>query len=181
MGMAKSVLDRPADDRTAPAELNDGTPVVIRPIEPDDAAALVLSHDLLSDEARRLRFFRPHPKLSDEEARFFTTVDHFDREAFIVLLGTRIIAVGRYDRVEPDAAEVAFVVGDDWQSNGIATLLLNRLAERALEVGITRFIADTFGDNNAMLAVFRHWAPDRKVTIDSGFLHVEMLIPNDEA
>lgn len=155
--------------------------VTIRPIEPDDLAALIRAHDALSDEARRLRFFRPHPVLSEEEARYFTTVDHANREAFVATVDEQIIAVGRYDRVEPNTAEVAFVVGDAWQGQGIATQLLDRLAERALEVGITRFVADTLGENKAMLAVFRHWAPERKVTLDSGFLHVEMPIPHAAA
>lgn len=150
---------------------------VVRPIEPADTDRLVAAHDALSDEARRLRFFRPHPVLSEEEARHFTHLDHVDREAYVVLFHDQIIAVGRYDRVGPDTAELAFVVGDMWQGRGLATMLLDRLAERAREVGIERFEADTFGENRAMLAVFRHWAPERHVTIDSGFLHVEMPIP----
>ena len=154
---------------------------VVRPIAPTDAAELIRAHDALSDETRRLRFFSPHPKLTEVEAAHFTNLDHVDREAFIVLVHDQIIAVGRYDRIAPDAAEVAFVVGDDWQSHGIATMLLDRLAERALEVGITRFEADTFGENQAMLAVFRHWAPERKVTIDSGILHVDMVIPSERS
>ncbi|MEY2397322.1 MAG: hypothetical protein QOJ00_496 [Actinomycetota bacterium] len=155
------------------------TEFVVRPIEPGDAPGLMRSHDALSADTRRRRFFSAHPHLSADEAQHFTNVDHVDREAFVVLVDDQIIAVGRYDRVEPDAAEVAFVVGDAWQSHGIATMLLNRLGERALEVGITRFIADTYGDNQAMLAVFRHWAPERKVTLDAGFLHVEMVIPHE--
>jgi RimJ/RimL family protein N-acetyltransferase len=166
--MAKSVVDLMTD-------------FVVRPIQPTDAAELVRAHDSLSDETRRRRFFSPHPHLTEAEALHFTGVDHVDREAFLVLVDDRIVAVGRYDRIETDAAEVAFVVGEDWQSHGLATMLLNKLAERALQVGITRFVADTFGDNQAMLAVFRHWAPDRKVTLDSGFLHIEMLIPHAEA
>ena len=154
------------------------TEFVVRPIEPSDATELIRAHDALSDETRRLRFFSPHPHLSETEAAHFTGVDHVDREAFVVLVDDAIIAVGRYDRIRPDTAEVAFVVGDTWQSHGIASMLLDRLAERALEVGITRFEADTFGENQAMLAVFRHWTPDRKVTIDSGVLHVEMVIPS---
>lgn len=154
-----------------------GPDITFRPIAPSDTPALIAAHDRLSDEARRLRFFRPHPVLTATEADFFTHVDHVDREAFVAVANDQIIGVGRYDRVSPDAAEVAFVVGDIWQGHGIATTLLNLLAERAREVGIHRFEADTFGDNRAMLAVFRHWAPERKVTIDSGFLHVEMPIP----
>lgn len=167
MGMAKSEADLLTD-------------FVVRPIAPTDANELIRAHDNLSDDARRRRFFSPHPHLTEVEAEHFTNVDHVDREAFVVLIEDRIVAVGRYDRVEADAAEVAFVVGDAWQSHGLATMLLNKLGERALEVGITRFVADTFGDNQAMLAVFRHWAPDRKVTLDSGFLHIEMLIPHED-
>lgn len=152
-----------------------------RPIAPSDTPALIAAHDRLSDEARRLRFFRPHPVLTATEADFFTHVDHVDREAFVAIANDQIIAVGRYDRVSPDSAEVAFVVGDIWQGHGIATELLDRLAKRARQVGIQKFEADTFGDNRAMLAVFRHWAPERKVTIDSGFLHVEMPIPQAAA
>ena len=154
--------------------------LVVRPIEPTDAAELIRAHDALSDETRRRRFFSPHPHLTETEAAFFTGVDHVDREAFVVLFEDAIIAVGRYDRIRPDTAEVAFVVGDAWQAHGIATMLLDRLATRALEVGITRFEADTFGENQAMLAVFRHWTPERKVTIESGVLHVEMVIPTPD-
>ena len=152
-----------------------------RPIEPSDTARLIAAHDRLSDEARRSRFFRPHPVLTEKEADYFTNVDHVQREAFVAVANDQIIAVGRYDVVAPGTAEVAFVVGDIWQGHGIATTLLNLLADRARQVGIETFVADTFGDNRAMMAVFRHWAPQRKVTLDAGFLHVEMPIPQTAA
>lgn len=149
----------------------------IRPIEPSDAAALIKAHDRLSDESRRRRFFRHHPVLTEDEATFFTNVDHVNREAYVVLDGKFIAAVGRYDRVEPDAAEVAIVVGDPYQHLGIGTQLLDALAAHAREVGITRFVADTFGDNRGAIGLIRHWAPKRTASFDSGFIHFEMEIP----
>jgi RimJ/RimL family protein N-acetyltransferase len=146
----------------------------IRPIEPSDAPALIKAHDHLSDESRRLRFFRPHPKMSEAEASFFTTVDHLDREAFVAMDGKFIAAVGRYDRVAPDAAEVAIVVGEPYQHHGLAMALLDALATRAREVGITRFVADTMGENRAAISLIRHWAPQRKSSFDSGYIHFEM-------
>jgi RimJ/RimL family protein N-acetyltransferase len=146
----------------------------IRPIEPSDAPALIKAHDHLSDESRRLRFFRPHPKLSETEASFFSTVDHVNREAFVVMDGKFIAAVGRFDRVETDVAEVAVVVGEPYQHHGFGLLLLDALARRALEVGITRFVADTMGDNRAAIGLIRHWAPQRKSSFDSGYIHFEM-------
>ena len=146
----------------------------IRPIEPSDAPALIKAHDHLSDESRRLRFFRPHPVLSESEASFFATVDHVEREAFIAVDGEFIAAVGRYDEVEPGVAEIAIVVGEPYQHQHLATQLLDALAAHAQEVGIERFVADTMGDNRAAIALMRHWAPNRKSSFDGGYIHFEM-------
>lgn len=151
--------------------------LTVRPIEAADTTRLIAAHDQLSPEARRLRFFRPHPVLTQEEAEHFTHVDHVDREAFVATLDDQIIAVGRYDRTGPTTAEVAIVVGDAFQGHGLATRILNELGHHARELGITTFEADTFGDNRAAITLLRHWAPNRKTTFDSGFLHFEMEIP----
>jgi RimJ/RimL family protein N-acetyltransferase len=150
---------------------------VVRPIGPDDTERLIAAHDQLSPEARRLRFFRPHPVLSEEEATHFTHVDHLDREAYVATLDDQIVAVGRYDRVGPAEAEVAIVVGDAFQGHGLAKRLLDELGHHARQVGITTFVADTMGDNRPAIALMRQWAPERKATFDSGFLHFEMTIP----
>lgn len=150
---------------------------VVRPIEPADTARLIAAHDQLSAEARRLRFFRPHPVMSEDEARHFTHVDHVNREAFVATLDDQIVAVARYDRVDHDSAEIAFVVGDPFQGMGLGRRLLDALGQHARAVGITRFVADTFGDNRAAIGLIRHWAPNRKASLDSGYLHFEMEIP----
>jgi RimJ/RimL family protein N-acetyltransferase len=148
----------------------------IRPIQPSDAPALIKAHDHLSDETRRRRFFRPHPVLTPQEADFFSNVDHVDREAFVAVEGRYIIGVGRYDRVDDSAAEVAVVVGDEFQGQGIGTKLMRRLAERATEVGITRFVADTMGDNQAAIRLVRHTAPRRRSSFEGGLLHYDVDI-----
>jgi GNAT superfamily N-acetyltransferase len=154
--------------------------VIIRAIEPSDAAALIKAHDHLSDESRRRRFFRPHPVLTQEEAEYFTNVDHVNREAFVAVDGDHILAVGRYDRVEDDAAEIAVVVGDPYHGQGIGTRLMWRLAKRATEVGITHFVADTMGDNRAAISLVRHMAPpaSRKASFDGGLLHYDVALQN---
>src|SRR6266511_6233291 len=108
----------------------DGTALRLRPIRPDDAEALVAFHGRLSSETTYYRFFSVHPWLSPREVDWFTHVDDHDRVALVALDCDRIVAVGRYDRMpRSPMAEVAFVVEDAYQRQGICTLLLERLAE----------------------------------------------------
>lgn len=155
-----TAISEPPADYPAQLQLDcvlaDGAAVHVRPIRPDDAASLVAFHLGLSRETVRMRFFSAHPELTERELHRFTEVDYSERMAFVGVLGGRIIAVGRYDRLpSTDEAEVAFVVADAHQGRGLGSLLLECLALRARACGITRFIADTLPTNRSMLEVFR--------------------------
>ena len=153
--------------------LLDGRTVHIRPISSSDGDALVQFHDGLTRDTTRLRFFTLHPHLTPTEVERFTHVDHRDREALVALAGADIVAVGRFDRVEgTDEAEVAFVVADDWQRQGLGTYLLQLLADRARSEGIERFAADTLGENRRMRAVFRNSGMVVDSETDAGVVHV---------
>jgi GNAT superfamily N-acetyltransferase len=140
--------------------------LAVREIRPDDADRLTRFHTTLSMETTRMRFFSPHPRLSPHELLRFTTVDHWDREAIVVLDGDDIVAVGRYDRMDdPGLAEVAFVVSDPWQGKGIGPVLLSRLAELARQ-----------RENDRMLEMLRHTGfPTRRRFVD-GVVHVELSL-----
>lgn len=129
----------------------------VRPIRPDDAPRLVAFHQHLSPHSVYLRFFTFHPTLSEDEVLRFTTVDYVDRLALVALVEDRLVAVGRFDR-PPGAteAEVAFVVADEFQHQGIGSQLLDDLARAARARGVEVFKADTLAENTAMLDVFRH-------------------------
>jgi GNAT superfamily N-acetyltransferase len=135
----------------------DGTTCHVRAIRPEDARGLAAFHGLLSSRSAYLRFFTVHPELSSAEIERFTCVDYDDRLALVVVHDGALVAVGRYDRL-PDSveAEVAFVVTDEFQHRGIGTLLLDDLAEAALQRGITTFVASTLAENHTMLGVFSH-------------------------
>ncbi|MDE3065293.1 MAG: GNAT family N-acetyltransferase [Acidobacteriota bacterium] len=140
--------------------LRDGRVLAVRPIRPSDAGALVAFHHRLSEGAVYRRYFSWHPELSADEVSHLTTVDYVDRLALVVEDGDALVAVGRYDRYPgTDRAEVAFLVMDTYQRQGIGTQLLERLAAAARQRGITTFVAETQVDNRDMLSVFN----------DSGF------------
>lgn len=135
--------------------LRDGGTAHIRPVSPDDEQLMVEFYSRVSDESKYYRFFSPMPRLSDRDVRRFTHVDHRERVALVMILGGRMIAVGRYDVVRPSEAEVAFLVEDQHQGRGIGQLLLEHLAQAGRERGVERFVAEVLPDNNKMIQTFR--------------------------
>lgn len=154
--------------------LGNGDTVFIRPLTTDDRPALAAFHKRQSSDSIYRRYFSPKPELSDKELLHFTDVDMVDRAALVVESHDEFIAWASYERwAGRNEAEAAFMVGDDHQGAGIATLLLEHLAAIARSNGIERFTAEVLGDNRAMLAVFAKagWPLQRR--FDSGVVDLD--------
>ncbi len=137
--------------------LSDGGTVKIRPIVPADAHLIEKLHASLSPETIYFRFFSPIRTLSETMLQRFVNVDYSDRMAFVAIFREEIIAVSRYERLPGRSeAEVAFLVSDAHQGRGLGSIMLEMLAARASEAGITRFMADTLPENQKMLSVFHN-------------------------
>jgi GNAT superfamily N-acetyltransferase len=147
--------DRYPSELVCEVRTSTGHTMQLRPIRPDDGCRLRQFHAHLSARSVYLRYFFTHPRLSPEEIDRFTRVDYVDRLALIGEDRDRIVAVGRYERLPGTTeAEVAFIVADDVQHQGIGSLLLARLANAAIANGITVFVAQTLAENRAMIDVF---------------------------
>lgn len=148
--------------------LRDGSHVVIRQVHRGDAALLADGFSRLSAESRSLRFMTGKAALSPAELRYFTEVDHHDHEALGALShgDGRGLGIARYIRhpEDPEAAEVAVTVIDDWQGRGLGTELLNELADRAYQHGIRRFTALVAADNAAVIGLLRSVGAEVRVT-----------------
>ncbi len=172
--------DYPRDypcDAARDVRISNGEVVHIRPIRPDDAAALIAFHASLSPESIYFRFFDFHAELSASEVRHFTRVDYKDRFALVVFAGDRMVAVGRYDRIaRTDEAEVAFLVHDDYQDQGIGTLLADELARAARSHGIRVFCAEALSHNAAMLEMFRRIGFPIETRAEQGMVTVRFSI-----
>ena len=111
-----------------------------------------------------MRFLTAKKELTPSELRYFTTVDHHDHEALGALDhgDGRGVAIARYVRhpAEPEAAEIALTVIDDWQHRGLGAELLARLADRACQEGIRRFTALVAADNAAMTGLLESLSAD---------------------
>ena len=133
--------------------LPDGAQILIRPIRSDDKRLLEDGLRQLSDESVHRRFLSPKRSFSRTELRYLTEVDGRDHVALVAEYPgepvRRLIAVGRFVRLaqNPDAAEVAIVVSDDWQRRGVGSLFAERLAADARRLGVKRFTATMATDN----------------------------------
>ena len=136
------------------AVLRDGSRVLIRQVRSADAPLLADGFGGLSARSRWMRFMMAKPQLTAAELRYLTDVDHRDHEALGALdrSGGRGVGIARYvrDGGDPQAAEIAVTVVDNWQGRGLGTALLVRLSDRARQEGIGRFTALAAADNLAV-------------------------------
>ena len=133
---------------------------VIRPIEPGDKDRLVNGLRQLSEETIRKRFLAAKPRFTRAELRYLTEVDGINHIALVAVLEDdpeQLVGVARCVRLpdRPGTAEMAIVVGDPFQRQGIGTALADALADAALAVGIRRFAATMLGDNEAARRLMR--------------------------
>ncbi len=134
--------------------LRSGRDVLIRSIRADDGARLQEAYRRLSPESRYQRFLVSKPRLTTADTRYLVEVDGLDHVA-LVAFDMRdlelIIGVARFVRRDgdPRAAEVAVVVGDPFQGEGLGAELVRRLASAARERGIDRLTALMLAQNGA--------------------------------
>ncbi len=134
-------------------ELADGTPVLLRPVLPEDRERVRIAIAGMSRESRYRRFFSSNLNPSDDLLRYFTEVDQHNHVAWGALdpcaEGQPGVGIGRFirDRDRPTVAEVAFAVRDDLQGHGLGTLLLAILYLVAPSHGIDTFRAVVLDDN----------------------------------
>jgi RimJ/RimL family protein N-acetyltransferase len=135
--------------------LRDGTPVLVRPIRPDDKDLVRRGFDRLSPASRYQRFLAPVDELTEAELKYLTEIDYLDHFAWAALRADRVdegMGVARYIRLkdEPEIAEAAVTVVDEYQGRGLGTLLLALLGAAALAAGIRFFRAYVLAENVPM-------------------------------
>ena len=79
-----------------------------------------------------------------------------------------IIGIASYAMDEPDRAEVAFVVREDYQGKGVASFLLDILEKIARENDYKGFSATVLRENQTMIHIFKKKYPNAKISASSG-------------
>jgi acetyl coenzyme A synthetase (ADP forming)-like protein len=153
----------------------DGATVHLRPMRPDDEQRVAEMFDATSDDSVYLRYFSPVKRATATRLEM-DGLGEQGHVARVAVLGDKLVGSARYDLIAPAIAEVAFVVPDEQQGRGIATLLLEHLAAIARSQGIHTFVAETLASNTRMLGVFSAAGWPRRTRFDAGVVHTEFAI-----
>ncbi len=128
----------------------------VRPLLPSDEIAYRNFFYSLEEETVYLRFFHAVTTFSRKMAQEHWA--NMDYRKNISLIGTvqnrgnkEIVAIGTYAKMDEKWAEVAFVVREDYQGQGVATYIFRELERVAATNGFEGFIATTLPENISMI------------------------------
>jgi RimJ/RimL family protein N-acetyltransferase len=171
----------PGAPDTKTVELRDGRVALIAPLHPDDRGRYLVGFERLSAESVYQRFMAPVESLSESQLRYLLDVDHRDHEALLAIDedAGNAVGVARFIRskTEPEVAEAAITVVDDWQRQGLGKCLGRLLADRARELAITRFEAMLLSENRAVIGLLESLGPLREVGRAGASVQVVIDLP----
>jgi acetyltransferase len=131
----------------------------IRPLRPDEDGPVRELDARLSRRTRYLRFLSPMPSLPDSLLRLLSSVDYGRRLSLLAEHeagnGPEVVALCSFGAIDRVSAEVALVVSDEWQGQGIGTVLADRVLQAAEDRGFGRFVVHVLSDNTVMRRVLK--------------------------
>ena len=168
------------------AKMKDGTPIIIRPIRPEDEPLMVDFHQTLSEESVYLRYFHmialgqrvAHERLTricfnDYDREIALVAQHQDKKT-----GKRtILGVGRLSK-EPgmETAQFAILISDQFQRRGLGIELLRRLVQIGRAEKLKRITAEILPENLGMQAVSEQIKFKLKHSGTEGMVRAELAL-----
>jgi ribosomal protein S18 acetylase RimI-like enzyme len=161
---------------SATEHLRDGRTIEVRALHRDDREDMLAAVGRTSVPSLQRRFFAIKRGFSDAETAFFMNID-FEKHVALVALLTEdgrpaIVGGGRYILVGDGEAELAFLVIDAYQGQGIGRLLMKHLLAIAREKGLRALTAEVLPENAAMLRLFRDFGFATVPQRDFGTVHL---------
>ena len=168
-----------------PWTTKNGEPVTIRPIRPEDEPLLIKLHQALSERTVYLRYFQPL-KLSQRTAHERLTricfID-YDREMVLVVErkmedgNPQIIAIGRLSKLRGrDEAELAVLVDDRCQHQGLGTELYRRLIAMARDEGVRHVVSTILNENREMRAICKKLGFSMRADMEDGTIQADLEV-----
>ena len=158
--------------------LESGTPVLVRPIRPEDEPLVKELFEHLSAKTVYFRFFHLIKTVRHEQLARLCQVD-YDREIALVAVeeppGRERILGMCHLRIHPawEEAELAVVVGDAWQRQGLGRKLVSVGMDFARERGVRRITGAVLPENEAMLGLAKKLGFTTVKDIGQGVYRIE--------
>ncbi len=142
-------------------QLKNGTPVLIRPVKPDDEPLFLNFHKTLSDESVYLRYFHSmsfDTRVNHDRLARICFVD-YDREIALLVVQeiegeSIVLGIGRIVRLRTgNRAEFSVTISDKHQGQGVGSELMKRLIFISKKEGVGELIADILPNNMGMRKV----------------------------
>jgi acyl-CoA hydrolase/RimJ/RimL family protein N-acetyltransferase len=159
--------------------LKNGKTIEFRPLLASDELASRSFFYSLTAQTIYYRFFHTRKIFSHEDLqKHLATLDYKKNMTMIGLVRNRgnkeVVATGSYGMVDETAAELAFIVREDFQGMGIASYLLGVLEKIAKENQYKAFSAYVLPENKAMIHVFKRRYPNLKKSREGGDIEIHM-------
>lgn len=145
---------------------------------PSDEASIEAMFIRCSARSRQYRFFRP---LLSAPLGYVEEVlaDREKHHAFVVRLNGKTIGFAELHLAGPSSGDLALIVEDPFQQNGVGTAALRLLMRHARELGLRVVAADVQIENARVLNGLRRVAPVSVHRTDD-ILHVELDLEEAE-
>ncbi len=160
--------------------LEDGTPVLLRPMKPEDESLVAEFLGNCSEDTVYFRYFKHIKKWTHEMLIRFTQND-YDRELGLMAIGLPpgpevMMGVSRMVMAaDRSTAEFAVIVADPWQGKGLGEKLIERVIEIARDNGVKMLQGDVLATNLPMLGLVKKMGFSIKA-FDEGVRRVEMTL-----
>ncbi|MFE9451785.1 GNAT family N-acetyltransferase [Streptomyces sp. NPDC006739] len=163
------------------ALLADGTTVRIRQAGPADREEVQRLYEAMAPQNLRLRFFSVSPSSARQAAERVARGGRSGYRALAAECGGRLVGLAEYEVLPGGGtAEISVAVADDWHHRGVATLLLEHLADAARTAGVTAFSADALAENHDVLKVFHDLGLRVTRHFDGPEVHCSVELTEDE-
>lgn len=139
---------------------NDGTPVTIRPIRPEDEPLMIKFHETLSERTVYMRFFTPfqlQERIAHERLSKICFIDYAREMIFVATRKhpksgeTEILATMRLTPDTDGDLEFGLLVSDKFQGQGLGKQLLQRAIDFAKREGYPSLFGVILPENTTML------------------------------
>jgi RimJ/RimL family protein N-acetyltransferase len=158
--------------------LRDGRTIEIRALRANDETDMLAAIHRTGAESLQRRFFVTKRGFSEKEKAFFMNTDFVNHVALVAIIDEddrpTIVGGGRYVVTRPGEAEVAFVVVDAFQGQGIGALLTRHLTGLARAAGLKDLVADVLPENMAMRKVLGKFGFRTARSLDPQVVHLTL-------